>query len=136
MKTLRSYNSYKNCQNHNSGKTWSTNHHDNYPTKYESYQTNDLRGVVFTMYNYIENVKVPQLLQNWWIKMTGIIWSTIHHAQSSYQIWKYRTNDLRGVNNKHQNWTKIGHTFVLLENSVRLSHIFSLFCAKDLFFLI
>ena len=25
-----------------------------YPTKYESYPTNDLRGVPFTKYNYIE----------------------------------------------------------------------------------
>ena len=27
----------------------------NYPTKYENYQTNNLRGVVFTRYNYIKN---------------------------------------------------------------------------------
>ena len=27
----------------------------NYPTKYESYQTNDLTGVAFAIYNYIEN---------------------------------------------------------------------------------
>jgi hypothetical protein len=77
------------------------------------------------MYNYIENVKVPQLLQNCWIKMTGIIWSTIHHAQSSYQIWKYRTNDLRGVNNKHQNWT---HFCVAWKSCKVVPYIFFILC--------
>ena len=29
----------------------------NYPTKYESYQTNDIRGVGFVKYNYVANAR-------------------------------------------------------------------------------
>jgi len=62
----------------------------NHPTKYESYQTNTLRGVVFTMYNYIkmhESIISPITPKNKLLNQNGgVIWSTEHHDQSSYTI--------------------------------------------------
>jgi hypothetical protein len=52
---------WKNCSNQNGGIMWSTtlinklHIKTKYPTKYESYQTNDLRGIALTKYNYIES---------------------------------------------------------------------------------
>ena len=54
LKMLWSLNSYK-IVNQNSRKYDQLHNMTKYPTKYESYQTNDLRGVAFTMYYYIEN---------------------------------------------------------------------------------
>ena len=51
MKTVRSHNSYKNCHIIIAGKYDQLHIMTNYPTKYESYQTNDLRGVAFTKIN-------------------------------------------------------------------------------------
>jgi hypothetical protein len=57
----------------------------NYPTKYESYQTNNLRGVAFaniTILKLYENLKSP-------ITPTKIVeskWQDYRINQSSYQI--------------------------------------------------
>jgi hypothetical protein len=71
---------------------WSTTHITNHRIIYVSYRNNDLRGIAFTKYNYIEYA--------WWrlspitptkineSKWHDIIWSTTRHDQSSYQIWK------------------------------------------------
>jgi hypothetical protein len=55
LKMLWSLNSYK-IVNQNSRKYDQLHIMTNYLTKYESFRTNELRGVVITKYNYIENV--------------------------------------------------------------------------------
>jgi len=48
---------------------------NNYPAKYESCRTNELRRVAFTKYimKLHENVKVPYILQKSWNQNGGII---------------------------------------------------------------
>jgi hypothetical protein len=61
----------------------------NYPTKYESYKTNNLRGVAFaniTILKLHENLNSPIILQKSLNQNGGIIGSTNHDDQSSYQI--------------------------------------------------
>ena len=83
MKTVRSHNSYKNCHIIIAGKYDQLHILTNYPTKYESYQTNNLRGVAFTNITLLklhENLKSPttptniaeskwrdyRINQSWW----------------------------------------------------------------------
>jgi hypothetical protein len=54
MKKFKSHNSYKNRPIKMMVMQDQVHIMTNYPTKYESYPTNDLRGVPFTKYNYIE----------------------------------------------------------------------------------
>jgi hypothetical protein len=61
----------------------------NHPTKYESYKTNNLRGVAFaniTILKLHENLKSPITPTKSLNQNGGIIGSTNHDDQSSYQI--------------------------------------------------
>jgi hypothetical protein len=71
---------------------WSTTHITNHCIIYVSYRNNDLRGIAFTKYNYIEYawwrlspITPTKIIESKW---HDIIWSTTRHDQSSYQIWK------------------------------------------------
>jgi hypothetical protein len=71
---------------------WSTTHITNHCIIYVSYRNNDLRGIAFTKYNYIEYawwrlspITPTKIIESKW---HDIIWSTTRHDQLSYQIWK------------------------------------------------